>query len=729
MIMRILFFILMLFLLKEESFSQGDGNVFFIDHLSKDGILLNRGLKFYAGDDPAFASPDFDDSRWQSIDPTQDIYSLPQLWKTNICWLRLHLSLDSNVAKQHLLFLIQQTGASEVYLNGHLLASLGSISKDSTKTKGISPVTGSFIPFPVSSSGSEILAVRFALQRGIFYSNFDGRPRPALALTVAETKTVSDNINSDNVVYFELARVGIFLILSVLHLALFRYNRSQKANFYFFIYAFLSCVLTLTADLTDRHVSMVSYKLLLLTAVTLLYYLNYLFFILAVYKVFHYHSRWVLWVVAAMAIASVFLFSSSLRVTFWLANIFSILPILEVIRVSFIALQANQRGAKIVMSGAVVFVAFFVLFVLFALKYLPAGPNWIYGNFAFNIGFLSLPIAISVYLALEASYASRMLGEKLEEVQRLSEQRREQEKEKQQLLASQNEMLEKQVTERTSALKQSLEELKSTQAQLIQSEKMASLGEVTAGIAHEIQNPLNFVNNFSDVNQELLAELKEEATKGNNNEVNAIADDVIDNEQKINHHGKRADAIVKSMLQHSRASSGQKEPTDINKLADEYLRLSYHGMRARDKSFNAEFKTDFDESIGKINVVPQDIGRVLLNLYNNAFYAVSKPPSPKGEQYKPLVTVTTRKVKLAANNAAKSLPLGTGGLEIIVTDNGNGIPQNIVDKIFQPFFTTKPTGQGTGLGLSLAYDIIKAHGGEIKVNTKEGEGSEFIIQL
>jgi signal transduction histidine kinase len=257
---------------------------------------------------------------------------------------------------------------------------------------------------------------------------------------------------------------------------------------------------------------------------------------------------------------------------------------------------------------------------------------------------------------------------------------------------------------------------------------MASLGELTAGIAHEIQNPLNFVNNFSDVNQELLAELKEEADKGNISEVKAIADDVIDNEQKINHHGKRADSIVKGVLQHSRASSGQKELTDINKLADEYLRLSYHGMRAKDKSFNAEYKTDFDESIGKINVVPQDIGRVLLNLYNNAFYAVNEKTKSigslqpdQGNSYVPKVPKVPTFTIVTKKSNDKVL--------ISVKDNGNGIPQNVVDKIFQPFFTTKPTGQGTGLGLSLAYDIVKAHGGEIKVETEEGEGSEFLIQL
>ena len=264
-------------------------------------------------------------------------------------------------------------------------------------------------------------------------------------------------------------------------------------------------------------------------------------------------------------------------------------------------------------------------------------------------------------------------------------------------------------------IESTLTELKSTQAQLIQSEKMASLGELTAGIAHEIQNPLNFVNNFSEVNKELLAELNEEIEKGNYTEAKEIAKDLTDNEEKINHHGKRADAIVKGMLQHSRTSSGQKEPTDINALCDEYLRLSYHGLRAKDKNFNAEFKTDFDNSIGKITIVPQEIGRVLLNLYNNAFYAVTEKKKQVGDGYKPIISVRTKKIG--------------DKVEVKVKDNGNGIPQKVVDKIFQPFFTTKPTGQGTGLGLSLSYDIIKAHGGEIKVETKGNGGTTFIIQL
>jgi signal transduction histidine kinase/ligand-binding sensor domain-containing protein len=302
-------------------------------------------------------------------------------------------------------------------------------------------------------------------------------------------------------------------------------------------------------------------------------------------------------------------------------------------------------------------------------------------------------------------------------------------------LIKEKQQLEKKVLERTAevvkqkeemaiqrdSLKQALEELKGTQAQLVQREKMASLGELTAGIAHEIQNPLNFVNNFSDVNTELIDEMKSELKAGNHQEAISIADIIYDNEQKINHHGKRADAIIKGMLQHSRISSGQKEPTDINALSEEYLRLAYHGLRAKDKSFNATINTDYDNTIGKVNIIPQEIGRVILNLITNSFYTVTEKRKQAGDGYEPVVTVSTKRLGSSSGNGGK--------VEIKVKDNGNGIPHKVLDKIFQPFFTTKPTGQGTGLGLSLSYDIIKAHGGELSVETKEGEGSEFIIQL
>jgi len=277
----------------------------------------------------------------------------------------------------------------------------------------------------------------------------------------------------------------------------------------------------------------------------------------------------------------------------------------------------------------------------------------------------------------------------------------------------------KQKQKANKVLETTLANLRTTQSQLVQAEKMASLGELTAGIAHEIQNPLNFVNNFSEVNKELIEEVKSEKIKDKserNDELEMeLLGDIEKNLEKISHHGKRADAIVKGMLQHSRISSGQKEPTDINALCDEYLRLAYHGLKAKDKSFNATIEAEFDNSITKINVNPQDIGRGMLNLINNAFYAVNEKAKQNISGYEPTVTVSTTKQN--------------GKVEIRVEDNGNGIPQRMLDKIFQPFFTTKPTGQGTGLGLSMSYDIEKAHGGEIKVETKERDYTRFIITL
>ena len=313
------------------------------------------------------------------------------------------------------------------------------------------------------------------------------------------------------------------------------------------------------------------------------------------------------------------------------------------------------------------------------------------------------------------------------------------EEEQNKIMASLKAELEVQVAERTTELtrqKEELElaltELKATQAQLIQSEKLASLGELTAGIAHEIQNPLNFVNNFSEVNTELIEEMKLEIEKGNFGEVLAIANDIKENELKIGHHGKRADGIVKGMLQHSRTSTGAKEPINLNALADEYLRLAYHGLRAKDKMFNATMNTYFDEKIGSINMIPQDMGRVILNLITNAFYAVTEKKrrllteqnnlstdaagkDSMKDRYEPTVYLSTKKIR--------------DKVLITVRDNGDGIPQKVLDKIFQPFFTTKPAGHGTGLGLSLSYDIIKTHGGKLRVDTKENEYAAFIIEL
>jgi len=391
---------------------------------------------------------------------------------------------------------------------------------------------------------------------------------------------------------------------------------------------------------------------------------------------------------------------------------FLLIP-LAVIITSLLYIRNSNRSFRYITYGAIPLMLLYMLSVFsFDLKILSTYFRLIEMIFLCWLLLCFVRVLIMRFDALRKENAQQALDK-----ERLA---KEKEMERNQLIAAQKVQLEKDVAERTAALKQSLEELKSTQSQLIQSEKMASLGELTAGIAHEIQNPLNFVNNFSEVSNELIDEMNEALNKGDIEEAKAIGNDIKQNLEKINHHGKRADAIVKGMLQHSRSSSGKKEPADINKLTDEYLRLAYHGLRAKDKSFNATLKTDYDESIGSINIISQDIGRVILNLITNAFYAVDekkKAPRPPegGVPYDPTVSVSTKKIgdKVA----------------IRIADNGNGIPQKVLDKIFQPFFTTKPTGQGTGLGLSLSYDIVKAHGGELTAETKEGEFAAFVITL
>ncbi|MDP3667399.1 MAG: ATP-binding protein, partial [Sediminibacterium sp.] len=382
----------------------------------------------------------------------------------------------------------------------------------------------------------------------------------------------------------------------------------------------------------------------------------------------------------------------------------------------------NLMGAQWAIVGGLIFTISILLGGFILNLILPNLFESQYSGLLFNSFFnLGFPFSLLIYVSMRFKEMIQEVQANAQTVLELSEEKREQ-------AFIQQKVLEEEVSRQTSEIRQTLENLKSTQSQLIQSEKMASLGELTAGIAHEIQNPLNFVNNFSEVNKELIGEMKAEIEIGNLEQVKAIANDIESNEEKINHHGKRADAIVKGMLQHSRSSNGVKEPTDINALADEYLRLAYHGLRAKDKDFNATLITDFDDSVDMINVIPQDIGRVVLNLITNAFYAVAEKKKqlgearlPDGQGYNPTVTVTTKRTV--------PLPGGPQGVEVRVSDNGNGIPPKVLDKIFQPFFTTKPTGQGTGLGLSLSYDIVKAHGGELKVETKEAIGSTFIISI
>ncbi|HEY0110915.1 MAG TPA: ATP-binding protein, partial [Fibrella sp.] len=394
-------------------------------------------------------------------------------------------------------------------------------------------------------------------------------------------------------------------------------------------------------------------------------------------------------------------------------------------------LGRRQWGGGFITGGLLSALLLFSLFCLYSFDELASLRPVPMTDFArqmiYYLAVLFIPLSISLYIARSFVFTQRRMSGQLLEVQRLSKQSFEQEKERQLMLARQKETLERLVIERTAQLQESLDELRTTQNQLVQKEKMASLGELTAGIAHEIQNPLNFVNNFSEVSVDLVHELLEERQRPLPERDAGLEDELLQdlsqNLTKISHHGQRASGIVRNMLQHSRTSTGLREPTDLNALADEYLRLSYHGLRAKDKSFNSSFRTELDPTLPLVKVVAQDIARVLLNLFNNAFYAVQQRQTAerqsdtlKGFAYQPTVVVTTLQTPV--------------GVEIQVRDNGIGMSEEVQQKIFQPFFTTKPSGSGTGLGLSLSYEIItKGHGGTLLLDSREGIGTTFTILL
>jgi signal transduction histidine kinase len=386
--------------------------------------------------------------------------------------------------------------------------------------------------------------------------------------------------------------------------------------------------------------------------------------------------------------------------------------LLVVLIMASFGIQVGRKGNKM---GYYYFVAYMLFFILAALdtkSKLTGSPPYIFDLSYVSIGFLVEALGLSYLLTLRFEWEKQSyLQNQLMTQSLLIEQTQENER----IVLEQNTILEQKVSARTTELQKSLDELKKTQTQLVQSEKLASLGELTAGIAHEIQNPLNFVNNFSEINKELIVELIDEIEKGDFEVVKEIAKDIMNNEDKILHHGTRADAIVKGMLMHSRTNTGNHELTDVNNLCDEYLRLAYHGLRAKDKSFNAHIETDFDKDKPEIKLNAQDIGRVILNLITNAFHAVRDRSKHADKEYKPTVLVGTK-----YNN---------GKLEIFIKDNGVGIPENLQNKIFQPFFTTKPTGEGTGLGLSLSYDIIKSHGGNITFDSIKDKGTTFKITI
>jgi signal transduction histidine kinase len=657
-----------------------------------------EGWIFQEGNDMSAMKNDKDASEWVKLRPGELTASQADQTGRIEGWFRLRLKFDSSFRNVPLEIILQSYAAADLYIDGEYLRSWGNTGLLGGPFQ--ESLTLEAYPLSVEPNIEYVLAVHL-----VDYTNplntSELKDETKIRLTTERFAITKAEENTQEAKFYFTIYLAVASVLCLLFWLLYFQNANEKVLLFIALsMTFIALVaMSILLPLMNTETSFIVLEVLdqtnnFLVAVAILSV------VLTVAKIFEKKISTGLWI-AAFVIVITSVLSKYYSWTSW-ENVAIVLPFLALLFL-IVSSWKKLKGAQwsVVVGIVVLFVSGLAISIIGTV--VNGAWPYPYAYLLASLFFLSLPLSLMVYVARRFKEILKATEEKAAQILKMSEEKKEN-------AIRQQGILEKQVAERTAELRTSLENLKSTQAQLIQAEKMASLGELTAGIAHEIQNPLNFVNNFSELSNELIDEMTDEFKKGDPEEGFAIASDIKQNLEKITHHGKRADAIVKGMLAHSRSGKGEKEPTDLNALAEEYLKLSYHGLRAKDKSFNADFKTGFDPNLPKVKVVPQDIGRVLLNLINNAFQACASE-----EIEKPTVTVST-----------KQLP---EGIQISVSDNGPGIPDAIKDKIFQPFFTTKPTGQGTGLGLSLSYDIVKAHGGELKLETTEGDGTTFIITL
>lgn len=694
-----------------QSFAQDSIFVLSTDKLSKYGSIVlgdQAGWRFQQGSNPDWANPDFDDSRWQTYKPQSlRIDKIDQKGPALGC-LRFKLKVDSSLAKEALHLRIDIYAAVRVFMNGKEIKNR---TDTGLKNGGFTHKSRSEAGMPQSvlldPTRTNVLVIYSSEQNNNWLRNYTYMDLSSPLFIVIGTKYYAGVKTKDlewNTYTLAICVTGLMMLALFFWLMAWQ-NPLEKQLFW---------IATLTTFLTIQQLLAIFY---------------YEFSAVLGYPVLRILSQ----IVYATCISLIPLVISQilLRKTVIMAQVFLALGLSLMVFILFFSGATFLSGPRTYLWDIFRFLVIIsVVFLILKHRNQLYRAQWVASVgllTAYSIGFLSFdadtnlfivyatpvvsfltfPFALLVYIALTLKQNWVTIQRNIHEITILSS-------EKQQLLTSQNERLEQQVEQRTA-------ELKASQTQLIQKEKLASLGELTAGIAHEIQNPLNFVNNFSEVNAELVSELEEEQQKpARDTQLEAeLLSDLKQNLQKITHHGQRASSIVKGMLEHSRATTGERQLTDLNQLADEYLRLSFHGLKAKDNTFSADYELIADENLPLVNVVPQEIGRVLLNLINNAFYAVHKrfrPLQGDKKEYFPKITVFTKAIDTQ--------------VIIQVQDNGVGIPAAIKDKIFQPFFTTKPTGEGTGLGLSLTYDIItKGHGGTLEVETKEGEGTTFVVTL
>jgi signal transduction histidine kinase len=688
-------------LISPSDFSKTSGYVY---------VATMDGWVFREGNDTTWAGKDLKTRGWQKLKPSELSQKYADQNGKLECWFRIKIKMNPDLGNQSMGIMIYTWAATDLYVNGNFISSFGSTGLGGRPYHEFSPYGN--LPVAANLKGGHEYTIALHIvdrlspipprrlkSEDIFLSALIGITSSAYGsyfLRVIKEWTVYNTI-----------LIAVSTILCLLFWLLYFQNPLEKNLRLIAIFMTFTAIGFYFQNVAQNDIGM-SYTEFLWFNFASNVFISISSAMVPLVLVNIFKRR----VTKSLNIFLTFYFIASVMAGF-LSNgqgsfvVLSLSSVLFALSIYYlISSWKNLKGAQ--WSIAVGLLVSLVWALMFALTNFENATSPLLYYLSVTGYALGFSLSLLVYVSMRFREIINEVRQHAKQVVQLSEEKKEQ-------ALNQQKMLQDEVNRQTAELRTTLTNLKATQSQLVQSEKMASLGELMAGIAHEIQNPLNFINNFSEVNTELIGEMQQEIDGGNLNEIKTLAKGIQENEQKIGHHGKRADGIVKAMLQHSRNNAGQKELTDINALADEYMRLSYQGFRGKDRSFNTALQTSFDPTIGKINIVPQDIGRVLLNLFNNAFYTLSEKKKQLGETYEPRVTVATKK---------------TGGkVEISVKDNGLGVPKKLLEKIFQPFFTTKPTGQGTGLGLSLSYDIMRACGGELKVDSQEGEGTEFLVQL
>ena len=684
-----------------------------IDAFNIDAI---DGWVFHKGNDSLWARKAIDTKGWEKLKPTDLSEKYADKNGRVEGWFRIKVTLDSSLLKKVLYVDFGQWASTAFYVDGELLAVRGNTGE---KGKGFREYNGGLDPLSIrfDTPAAHILSLHYVgyLSPVPPYDVKTQSMKKVIRLGGPNYTTRLSN-NYKTVYTFRTSWWVVCATLSLLFWLLIFQNPKEKNLFWIALYTSALAIYTYYSSIDPSGTSFNEFQTnLIVTSLSLISLIVLLLPILLI-KVFKrkLNGRLILTLIILIVVLEIGTFfpvsyTLSLQYVFGVTFLF----VLGICLYYVITSWKNLRGAQWAIVGGLIFTVSIYLTSLILYLIIPNVWRSQYFNlFYSSVVNLAFPFSLLIYVSMRFKEMIQEVQLNAQKVVELSEEKKEQ-------AVTQQKILEEEVVRQTGEIRQTLANLKSTQSQLIQSEKMASLGELTSGIAHEIQNPLNFVNNFSEVSMELLEEVRSEKLKAKSERSeeleNELLDDITQNLQKISHHGKRADSIVKGMLQHSRTSTGEKQATNINTLADEFLKLSYHGLRAKDKSFNSELITNFDENLPKINVVQQDIGRVLLNLFNNAFYAVKQRTKTASADYKPIVEVST----LAKDDF----------VVITVKDNGTGIPEGIKEKIMQPFFTTKPTGEGTGLGLSLSYDIVKAHGGSLTIDPDDKQHTAFIIKL